>query len=252
MRASTPCITSISNYPPFTPCLGLSFHDPNYFSHLSVKPQVQHHLLSLIHPTNTVSFAVPLVVYSNGSERLLAGGVPLAGTGLGPQLHSCGRDCPPAVRLALRSSCPWSKLLEKPLKNIKSLHTFIIISLKPSFSVQEKTRQDHAVTAQGPSAKLQHKYMGNRKAVGTPLHLALQLCSYLLSTLVHTWNSEDNFLSRGPSMETGRNCLLLSFPPLPPSVHSCSCKKGYGEQLISSPHVQVALWSQLQTQPLHL
>lgn len=101
------------------------------------------------------------------------------------------------------------------------------------------------MTAQVPGAKSQHKYMGSKKAVGTSLHLALQLRSYLLSTFMRTWNTEDSFLGRGPSMEIGRDCLLLSFPPLPPSVHCCSSKKGCGEQSISSPRVQVAVWSQL-------
>lgn len=102
------------------------------------------------------------------------------------------------------------------------------------------------MTAQIPSVIWQHKCTGSGNTVETSLHLALELCSYLLSTSVCMWKTADNnILGRGRCTKPGRGYSLLSLPPLHPSFHCCWHKKGYWEQPIPSPPSQAAIWSQL-------
>lgn len=117
---------------------------------------------------------------------------------------------------------------------------------KDDDAIQEKTRRDHAVTAQASSVKLQHKHMGRGNTVETSLHLALELRFYLPSTCHREYMKDSKQLpGQRTQHKAGENPPLLPLPSWSPSFHCCRHKEGCWEQSTPPPRAQVAEWSQL-------
>lgn len=136
------------------------------------------------------------------------------------------------------------KYLGNHWKNAEEFYIFIIISLKSSSCVWVKIRQDHAVAAQAPSAKLQHKFMESEKAVltliasctETLLLFATCICAHV-KLRRRPWAKNQAWKYRESARCFHFHLCLLSTAADPRKVTGISWS--------AHPVVQVAVWSQL-------